>query len=243
MNTDTITKPLNLPFYEKDEEIAHVITHGIGVVLGIAMFIIVALFHQSETEFISGLLFSLSLVLLYSTSSTYHALSYKGAQFEFKKKMQIADHSSIPVLIIGTIIPFAANVIEHDGSEGASIGWIVLGVAFLIGLAIITLNIIDLNRYKVFTMIGYFVIGGSMLVASEHLFLRLTNDGFILFIAGGAAYALGTLFYGIGGKNNLFHKLGIKNRKWMHTVFHAFCVLGSIIHCVCIILYVFGWFR
>ena len=51
--------------------------------------------------------------------------------------------------------------------------------------------------------------------------------GFSLLLAGGIVYTVGAIFYGLG-----------KKRKWMHSIFHLACVIGSLLHLICILLYV-----
>lgn len=225
-----------LPVYSKEEEVVHVVSHSLGIVLGFAMIIVTIFNHKNITQLISGLIFGLSLVFLYAISTTYHGLSSQGKELSKKKALQIADHSSVPLLIMGTLVPFALCLLEP---ARAGFGWIILIITSLMAITIITLNFINLERYKVINTIGYFVLGGSILVGSEIIFNSLGTDGFILLISGGLAYILGAVFYGFGGTSNNFKKMGITKQKWMHAVFHVFCIIGSVLHCVCVYMYVF----
>jgi len=227
MNTDTPIKNHKLPNYSTGEEIFNVISHAVGVIFGLAMIIIVSLYHQNITQLLAGILFGLSLTILYSMSCTYHGISPTEEGLEEKRKFQIVDHCSIPILIIGTNIPFALCILEPINP---GMGWGIMGIVCTTACIIITLIIIDLNRFKTFTMIGYFLMGGCILVGTDMLITTLTREGFTLFIAGGAAYSIGTIFYKLGGGMKL---------KWMHSIFHVFCILGSALHYMCICFYVF----
>lgn len=229
MNTGISQKRSSFPIYSEGEEIFNVTSHAFGVIFGIAMIIIVSLYHQNITQLVSGVLFGLSLVILYAMSCTYHGLSPKGAELEYKKKLQVVDHCSIPILITGTYIPFALCILEP---AQPGLGWTLLGVVAVIACIIIALNIIDLERFKDFTMIGYFLMGGSLLFGTNILINALKLEGFIIFLAGGAVYSIGVIFYKLGG--------GMK-MKWMHSVFHVFCILGSALHYYCICMYVFQY--
>jgi hemolysin III len=55
----------------------------------------------------------------------------------------------------------------------------------------------------------------------------LTEDGFALLLAGGITYTIGAILYGIGSK-----------KRWFHSVFHIFVVLGSALQLICILCYV-----
>jgi len=76
MNAEITAKKCNLPFYSEGEEIFHVASHAFGVLYGIAMISIVSLNHQNATQLISGVLFGLSLIILYAVSCTYHGLYF-----------------------------------------------------------------------------------------------------------------------------------------------------------------------
>lgn len=228
MSRVDVVSERRLPSYSQGEEIFNVVSHAVGVLLGIDMIIKNITLHQNTIQLVTGCLFGLSLVILYSVSCTYHGLSPEGKELEEKKKFQVVDHCSIPILIIGTYIPFALAVVEP---LDPGLGWTLLGIVTLVGGTIIALNAIDLERFKVITMIGYFLMGGSMLFASNLLISGLTDTGFHLFLGGGVAYSIGAIFYGLGGKK----------KKWMHSVFHVFCILGSLLHYYCICIYVFGY--
>ena len=54
----------------------------------------------------------------------------------------------------------------------------------------------------------------------------LTLPGFLLLLLGGIAYTIGAVLYGIGSK-----------KRWMHSVFHIFVVLGSVLQFFAVLLY------
>ena len=91
----------------------------------------------------------------------------------------------------------------------------------------ITLNAIDLKKYKVFSMICYLGMGWAIIFKANLLPLLLSLGGLILLVTGGIAYTLGAILYGLG-----------KKHKWMHSIFHLFILLGSFLHFFCILFYV-----
>ncbi|QUL53424.1 hemolysin III family protein [Paenibacillus tritici] len=227
MNAEISIKNSRLPVYSEGEETFNVYSHTLGVLFGMGMLITVALLYQNTLQLVSGILFGLSLIILYSMSCIYHGLSPE-KELDHKKKFQVVDHCSIPILIAGTYAPFALCVLE-PAKQG--LGWTLFGIVCVIVCIVIALNILDLNRFKAITMIGYFLMGGSLLIGSDILITELTREGFAIFLAGGAAYSIGTVFYKLGGMKI----------KWMHSVFHVFCILGSILHGVCVCIYVFHY--
>ena len=91
----------------------------------------------------------------------------------------------------------------------------------------IVLNSIDLKRYKVFSMICYLAMGWAVIIKVKMLFDLIGLTAFILLVAGGVIYSLGALLYGIG-----------KKYKWIHSVFHMCILVASILHFLCILIYI-----
>lgn len=91
----------------------------------------------------------------------------------------------------------------------------------------IILNAIDLKKYKIFSMICYLGMGWAIIFKVNLLPKLLPTNGLILLIAGGIAYTIGAILYGVG-----------KKHKWMHSIFHLFILLGSLLHFFCILFYV-----
>ena len=91
----------------------------------------------------------------------------------------------------------------------------------------IILNAIDLKKYKKFSMICYLGMGWAIIFKANLLPVLLPTGGLVLLVAGGIAYTIGAILYGVG-----------KKHKWMHSVFHLFILLGSLLHFFCILLYV-----
>ena len=88
-------------------------------------------------------------------------------------------------------------------------------------------NSIDLKRYKIFSMICYILMGWCIIFKINLLPTLLTMNGFILLLSGGIVYTLGAILYIIG-----------KRRKWMHSLFHISCIIGSLLQFLCILFYV-----
>lgn len=213
-----------LPTYTKGEEIFNMTSHIVGAVLGIVatvLCIVFASIHKNVYGVISGAIYGVTMIVLYTMSSIYHGLSPK---FTSKKVFQILDHCSIFLLIAGSYTPFALTAIrEVDGVAG----WAIFGVIWLLAILGIVLNSIDIKKFKVFSMICYLLMGWCILVKGSLLPSILTMNGFILLVAGGIAYTIGAIIYGVG-----------KKHKYFHSIFHLFILLGSFLQFMCILLYV-----
>ena len=213
-----------LPTYTKGEEIFNMVSHIVGGGLGViamVLCIIVAANHNNVVGIISGIIYGISMILLYTMSSIYHGLKPNTTA---KKVFQIIDHCTIFVLIAGSYTTFIlCKFMEYDTTLASAMFAIIWG-ATILG---VVLNSIDLERYKVFSMICYIAMGWCIIFRITILPELLGIPGVVLLAAGGVAYTVGTIFYGLGRKV-----------KYFHSIFHLFIVLGSILQFLCIILYV-----
>lgn len=212
-----------LPSYTRAEEWFNAISHMAGGVFGIValvLSVIVAAWRASAWSLISAVVYSLTLILLYTISSVYHALRPPLA----KKVMQVLDHCAIYLLIAGTYTPILLCRVRETYPVEA---WWLFGIVWGIAALSITLNAIDLRKYRVFSMIAYLGMGWAIVFAAESVMNTVAPAGLWWLLAGGIAYTLGAVLYGIGAK-----------KKWFHSIFHIFVVIGSVCHFVTILCYV-----
>lgn len=213
-----------LPNYTKGEEIFNMVSHIVGVALGITALVlctIMSVISKDIYAVISSIIYGASIILLYTMSSLYHGLS---KEITAKKVFQILDHCSIFLLIAGTYTPFSLVMLrEYD----AFTGWMIFSVVWGVAIIGIILNSIDIKKYKVLSMICYLAMGWCILVKINLLPKLLGNVGFWLLLSGGIIYSLGAILYGVG-----------KKKKYMHSIFHLFVLVATILHFLCILFYV-----
>ena len=213
-----------LPNYTKGEEIFNMTSHIAGTVLGIVTTVLcvtMSAIHHNAYGVVSSSIYGATMIILYAMSSIYHGLSPK---CKGKKVFQVLDHCTIFLLIAGSYTPFALCTFrEYD----VATGWIIFGIIWAIAILGIVLNAIDLKKYKVFSMVCYLVMGWAIIFKAYLLPKLLGKNGVILLVAGGIAYTIGAILYGFG-----------KKCKYMHSIFHLFIVLGSLLHFLCILFYV-----
>lgn len=213
-----------LPKYTKGEEIFNMVTHILGAVMGIVatvLCVVKSAINSNIYGVISTAIFGATMIILYTMSSIYHGLSPK---IKAKKVFRILDHCSIFLLIAGSYTPFALCTLrEYD----LATGWIIFAVIWIMAILGITLNAIDLKKYKVFSMICYLAMGWCIIVKINLLPALLGIKGFVLLLAGGIVYTIGAVLYGIG-----------KKRKYIHSVFHIAICIGNLLQFLCILLYV-----
>ncbi len=222
--TRTKLKDRELPTYTKGEEIFNMTSHIVGGALGIVALVLCVVFaaiHKNVYGIVSGAIYGAMMIVLYTMSSIYHGLSPKRKS---KKVFQVLDHCSIFLLIAGSYTPFALCTIRQESTVA---GWTIFGIIWAFAILGIVLNAIDIKKFKVFSMICYLAMGWCIILKVNLLPSALGMSGFILLVAGGVAYTIGAILYGVG-----------KKHKYMHSVFHLFILLGSILHFLCILLYV-----
>ena len=212
-----------LPNYYKGEEVMNTVTHIVGGALGIAVLVLCVVksaLRSNTPGIICSAIYGFCMIALYSVSSVYHGLRRNMG----KKVLQVIDHCTIYVLIAGTYTPIMVCAFRPIYP---AIGWGVLGLEWVLASVAITLTAIDLKKYNVFSMICYIGMGWAILPFLRQVYQLMTSAGFWLLLSGGIAYTIGAVLYGIGTKKH-----------WMHSVFHIFVVLGSLLQFLSIYLYV-----
>ena len=140
-----------------------------------------------------------------------------------KKVLQVLDHCTIYFLIAGTYSVIALSALRPLYPV---LGWGMLVFQWSLTALAVTLTAIDLKKYNVFSMICYICMGWAILPFMGHAMEALTLPGFWFLLSGGISYTIGAVLYGVGVK-----------KRWMHSVFHIFVVLGSLLQYLCILLY------
>lgn len=212
-----------LPQYTRGEELMNMITHIIGGGFGILILIVCivkTILHGNALDILGTAIYGSTMVILYSVSSIYHGLR----PCTGKKVMQVIDHCTIYFLICGTYTPILLSAFVPAYPV---IGWALLVTEWALAILAATLTAIDLKKYNTFSMICYICMGWGIIFFLPQALHVLTIPGFLLLLSGGISYTIGAILYGIGTKT-----------KWMHSVFHIFVVIGSILQFSSIFLYV-----
>lgn len=203
-----------LPQYSLGEERMNMITHIVGGALGLVMLlmcVIKAAYERNIWGIVASCVYGLSLIALYTVSSVYHGMK----PCMGKKVMQVIDHCTIYFLIAGsyTVVVLAALRPAYP-----RIAWGLFGFVWFLTILAVVLTAIDLKKYNVFSMICYVGMGWCVIPFWRQTLQVLTFPGFLLLLSGGIAYTIGAVLYGLG-----------KKKKWMHSIFHIFVVLGSVL--------------
>lgn len=205
---------LNLPRYSVSEEIMNAISHGIGALLAVAALVILLVFTQhSAINIVSVSIYGGTLFLLYTVSTLYHALGVSKA----KKVFQVLDHCTVFLLIAGTYTPITLLCLR------GALGWVMFSVVWAAAIVGITLNGVNMKRFRVVSMICYICMGWAVIFAIKPLLANLDLTAVILLIVGGVFYTVGAVIYGKG-----------RTVKYMHSLWHVFVLAGSVMHFIVI---------
>lgn len=206
----------SLKQYSLHEELANSITHGLGALFGVVSLTILltlACLFGSKAHIVSYLIYGLSLILLYTSSTLYHALP----SLEAKKFFKVCDHVCIYLLIAGTHTPFLTLNI------GGSLGWTLLAVIWACAFVGIIFKFFFVGRFTFISTLIYLAMGWMMAFAFKPLSEALNPRDLSWVLAGGLAYSGGTIFYLL--KRVPFH----------HAVWHLCVLAGSVFHFIAII--------
>ena len=211
-----------LPNYCRGEEIMNMVTHisggGLGILAAVACIWKAAL-GRSVVAVICAGVYGLAMVAVYAMSSIYHGLRVGVG----KKVMQVLDHCAIYFLIAGTYTPIVLCALAP---VYPLVGWGLFVWQWVLTALAVTLTAIDLKQYRVFSMICYIGMGWSVALFIPQTLRVLGAAGFGWLLAGGIAYTVGAVLFGLG-----------KKLRWMHGVFHIFVVLGSALQWVTVMFF------
>ena len=211
-----------LPDYTKGEEVMNMVTHIVGGGIGVLALLLClgkSLWKGSLCGILCSLAYGICMTGLYAMSSIYHGLRPGTG----KKVLQVLDHCTIYFLIAGTYTPIVLCAIAP---VYPAIGWGLFVFEWVLTALAVTLTAIDLKKYNVFSMICYIGMGWAVLPFMRQTIEALTKPGFLWLLWGGIAYTVGAILYGIGSQ-----------KRWFHSVFHIFVVLGSILQLVSVLFY------
>jgi hemolysin III len=205
--------------FPRGEEIAHAITHGLGVLGSVALLVVMVVLaaDRGGARLVVGVsVFGASMVILYTASTLYHALTAQRA----KRVFRLLDHGAIYLLIAGTYTPFLLVVLGGDR------GWTLLGVVWGLALLGIVYEVVLRRPWKWVSLASYIGLGWLMVIAIRPLVAALPSGGLLLLGLGGLAYTGGAVFY------------AWRAFPYHHAVWHLCVLAGTGCHAACVLRYV-----
>ncbi|WP_226034560.1 PAQR family membrane homeostasis protein TrhA [Aquibacillus saliphilus] len=205
--------------FTKKEEIAHAITHGIGALSSVVALVFLILYssaHGDTLQIISSVIFGVTMLFMYISSTISHALP----DGKWKYIFQIFDHSSIYLFIAGSYTPLLLILLRNE------LGWTLFGIVWGIAVLGIIFKVFFVEKFLIMSTVFYILMGWLIVFAWEPLTTALPKDGLTLLIIGGLLYTVGAIFY-------VWRKF-----YYHHAVWHLFVIAGSVFHFFTIYLYV-----
>lgn len=201
------------------EEIANSVSHGLALLAAIvaAPFLIIQASRLGAIHVLGSGVFAASMVLLYLTSTLYHALPAGRAKQVFLK----LDHCAIYVFIAGSYTPFTLGALRGDAW-----GWILFGLVWAFAAVGIALKAFDRLSHPWLSSGLYLLMGWLVLLAAGPLAERAPPRCIEFLIAGGVAYTVGIVFFMLGARV-----------RYAHAVWHGFVVAGSAFHLFAVLSY------
>ena len=203
----------------RGEEIANSITHGAALLFSIAalpILVLTAVGQRDPWQLMGGVIFGVTLILLYFTSTLYHVLPDCNA----KRVMRVLDHSAIFFLIAGTYTPFTLGVLRGPW------GWSLLGTIWALALSGVVAKVMLRFRFPRLSTALYIAMGWLVIVAIHPLVTRISPAGLAWLVAGGVSYTAGVAFYATDAR-----------LRYGHALWHLFVIMGSVCHFVAVLRY------
>lgn len=193
------------------EEFANSLSHGLVLLAALvsAPYLLLSSTVPSGPAFTGIVVFSLTMVLLYLTSTLYHAVP----QGRAKQVLLRLDYGAIYLFIAGSYTPFAL------GTPGSTRGWTLFALVWLVACAGVALKALgQLPQPRVSTGL-YLVMGWLVLMAALPLLAQLPSAGVQWLVAGGLAYSVGVVFFALDSRI-----------RYAHSVWHGFVAAGTGCH-------------
>jgi hemolysin III len=193
------------------EEIANIVSHGIGLLLfliGSPLLIYKAATSSVDYYLIGCAIFCTSLLMVYASSTIYHSTF----RAQTKRRMRIVDHVSIYFLITGSFTPFLLITIQSKSGD-----WVLITLWVMVIVGSI-FKLFYTHKFKTASTLAYVLMGTVSFFFLEPLEQNLPDLSYLFLQIGIYSYLIGVPFY-------LWRKLYFN-----HLVWHIFVLGGSVSH-------------
>lgn len=217
-----------VPPYTRGEEIANMVTHIVGgVFAAFVLFacVILSAWKHNVIGIVLGMLYGISMCLVYIISSVYHGLDPE-KKFKGKVIMRTIDHCDIYALIVGSYMPIVLGGIRE---VNPTMAWVSFGIVMATAVVGVTFTGINFEKFSKISYACYFITGWGVLMTIKDMLHAYPLEFLVLLLVGGVVYTSGMIFY----------VLEDKGVKYAHSIFHIFILGGSIIQFIPIFKYCF----
>jgi hemolysin III len=171
--------------------------------------------HRGASAVVGALVFGITAVLVYLTSTLYHAVTRP----RLKQILRVADHSAIYLLIAGTYTPFTLGVLR------GALGWTLFGLIWTLATAGVVFKMIRGFGHPRLSIGIYLAMGWMILAVAKPLWHLVPAIGVAWLVAGGLAYTAGVAFY------------ATRRVRFGHFIWHLFVLVGTACHFVAVMYF------
>ena len=205
--------------YSLLEEILNSVTHGLGLVMGLAVGIFFIIKGDISDSWLTT--FSLALYLFgvcssYAASTIYHSIP--ASKERAKKMARKFDHAAIYWHIAGSYSPLTLIAIRNGGEPVWA--WVIFGFVWLCALVGTGLSFRKMKTQSYLETTCYVLMGLTILVAFKPFYQTCGLPVMLWVVGEGIAYITGAVLY------------SFKKVPYIHSVFHVFVILGDICHMI-----------
>jgi hemolysin III len=177
--------------------------------------VLLLLLADKPSAYVGASLYATTLILLYSSSASYHLLPW---QPSWRRVMKRVDHAMIFALIAGTYTPFCLIVLGVGwGITMLSVVWTLAGLGML-------LKIIWPDAPRWLGVGLYLALGWIGLIPAYEVTQRLDAWAIGVLLLGGVFYTVGGIVYARRRPDPYPRVFGF------HEVFHALVIAGTLVH-------------
>jgi len=196
---------------EPGEERVNSAVHALALLAALCglPFLLASAQKLSAPSFAGAVVFAVTMVLLYLTSTVYHALPVGRAKYVLLKM----DYGAIYFFIAGSYTPFALGALRGPW------GWTLFGMVWTLAALGATLKALNRLNNPWLSNGLYLAMGWLVLIAAVPLVEHVPRVGVQLLVAGGLAYTVGIVFF------VLDHRI-----RYFHAVWHACVATGTVCH-------------
>jgi len=197
--------------YSPKEEFMNAFTHSLGALFSIYAIVMLAVYSATPIETASTAIFGATLFILFQSSTLYHAMVNETAKKVFRK----IDHSAIFMLIAGTYTPILLLTVKFPLSVA------LLAMTWYIAISGIIYSCLTL-KFKYLSTGLYLVMGWLSIFLVYTIWNNASHLAVWDLLLGGLFYSFGCIFY-------------LSKKKYMHSIWHIFVILGAVAHYFCIV--------
>jgi hemolysin III len=204
--------------YTHKEELWNAWSHAGGIALGVVVGVIFLVWCFSEDNNwarVGVILYLFGMLGSYIASTAYHSLRHRSP---WKGRLRRWDHAAIYWHIAGSYSPITLVALRTQGYWG----WALFSFVWLCAISGTIVSFIRLKEHSHIETLCFIGMGLSVLVAFKPLIDSVSAAAVAWIVAEGVCYITGALFY------------SLNKRKYMHTVFHFFVLLGSVCHIIAV---------